>query len=208
MSKRWDGPQVHRTTHSSLWADLGMIMKDGLNGLTSNSAQPDFVTSTSNLIVIKPGQIVEMIIQVDSFEMLPNNESDGDKSIPSTQSGFSCVESPNNFWYPSIISDEAMDAEEEEFDLDMDIVEAPLSRPQEILMKKGTMLKYVHDLFVRASKNLSPKKSAKVKELLVEHNDNTFHDPEKPLTRTNIIEHEIPTIGRPVRIPRRRVAPG
>ncbi len=78
------------------------------------------------------------------------------------------------------MSDEAMDAEEEQFDLHMDIIEPPLARPQDILREKGTMLKCVHDLFVRASKNLSPEESAKVKELLVEHNEITFHDPEKP----------------------------
>ncbi len=70
-----------------------------------------------------------------------------------------------------------MDAEEEESDLNRDIVEAPLLRCQAILWGKGTMLKCVHDLFVRASKNLSPEESAKVKELLVEHNETTFHDP-------------------------------
>ncbi len=47
-----------------------------------------------------------------------------------------------------------------------------------------------------------------MRELLVEHNKTTFHDPQKPLTRTNTIEHEIPTTGRSVRIPPRRVAPG
>ncbi len=70
------------------------------------------------------------------------------------------------------------------------------------------MIDHVHDLYVRASKNLSPEESAKVKELLVEHNETTFHDPEKPLTRTDTIEHEIPTSGRPVRIPPYRVAQG
>ncbi len=47
-----------------------------------------------------------------------------------------------------------------------------------------------------------------MKELLVEHNETTFHDPEKPLTRTYTMEHEIPTSGRPVRIPPNRIAPG
>ncbi len=47
-----------------------------------------------------------------------------------------------------------------------------------------------------------------MKELLVEHNETTFHDPEKPLTSTNTIEHEIPMNGRPVRIPPCRVALG
>ncbi len=49
----------------------------------------------------------------------------------------------------------------------------------------------------------SPSESAKVKELLVKHND-----PEKRLTITNTIEHEIPMTGRPVTIPPHRVAPG
>ncbi len=68
------------------------------------------------------------------------------------------------------------------------------------------MLKGVHVLYVRPSKNFSTKESAKVKELLVEHNETTFHDPEKPLTKTNTIEHKI--TGRLMRIPPRRVAPG
>ncbi len=54
----------------------------------------------------------------------------------------------------------------------------------------------------------SPEESDKVKELLVEHNETTFHYPEKPLTRTDTIEHKIPTTGRPVRIPPCRIAPG
>ncbi len=29
MSKHWKGSHVHCTTHSSLWADLGMIMMEG-----------------------------------------------------------------------------------------------------------------------------------------------------------------------------------
>ncbi len=59
------------------------------------------------------------------------------------------------------------------------------------------MLKGVHDLYVRASKNLPVTESMKVKELLVEHNETTFHDPEKTLTTTNTIEHKIPMTGRP-----------
>ncbi len=47
-----------------------------------------------------------------------------------------------------------------------------------------------------------------MKELLVEHNETTFHDPGKPLTRTDTMEHEIPNSGRPVRIPPHRIAPG
>ncbi len=54
----------------------------------------------------------------------------------------------------------------------------------------------------------SPEESAKVKELLVEHNETTYHDPEKPLTRTDTIEHKILSTGRPVKIPSHRVAPG
>ncbi len=49
---------------------------------------------------------------------------------------------------------------------------------------------------------------AKVKELLVERNETTFHDPEKPLTQTDTIVHEIPTTGRPVKIPPHRIVPG
>ncbi len=105
------------------------------------------------------------------------------------------------------MSAEAMDAEEKEFDLDMDIIEHPLARPQEIMWEKGLMLKCVHDLYVRAGNHLSPEESAKVKELLVEHNKTTIHDPEKPLTRTDTIEHKIPTTGRPVMIPPCRVSP-
>ncbi len=62
MSKRWDGSQVHCTTHSSLWADLGMIMMDGIVDLRSGSVKQDFVNSTSNPVVIKPGQIVATAI--------------------------------------------------------------------------------------------------------------------------------------------------
>ncbi len=50
------------------------------------------------------------------------------------------------------MSDEAMDAEGKEFDLDMDIIEPPLPRPEEILREKGIMFKCVHDLYVWASK--------------------------------------------------------
>ncbi len=96
------------------------------------------------------------------------------------------------------MSDEAMDAVEQEVNLDMNIIEPPLVRPQEIPRENGTILKGVHDL--------SLKESAKVKELLVD--ETTFHDPEKPLTTTNTIEHDIPMTGRPVRIPPLRVAPG
>ncbi len=38
MSKRWNGSQVHCTTHSSLWADLGMIMMYGIVDLRFGSA--------------------------------------------------------------------------------------------------------------------------------------------------------------------------
>ncbi len=56
-----------------------------------------------------------------------------------------------------------MDAEEKEFDLDMDIIEPPLSRPQEVPREKGTMLDCVQELYVRASKNISITERAKVK---------------------------------------------
>ncbi len=136
--------------------------------------------------------------------MLPYIEPDDDKSIPSAESVFTCVEICDKFLYPCIISDELMDAEEEEFDLDMEIVEAPLSRSKATPKEKGTMINGVHDLLIRANKNLSSEESTKVKELLIEHNETTFHDPEKPFTRTDTIEHEISTSGRPVRIPLHR----
>ncbi len=62
--------------------------------------------------------------------------------------------------------------------------------------------------FIRASKNLSIEESAKVKLYLVKHNETIFHDPEKPLTRTDTIEYKILTTGIPVRIPPCRIAPG
>ncbi len=183
-------------------------MIDGIVDLRSGSAELDFVNSTSNLVVIKPGQIVATAIEVDSVEMMPDSEPDDDKSIPLAESVFSCEKRKDKFMYPCIVSDEVMDAEEKEFDLDMDIIEPPLARPQEILREKWTMLKCVHDLYVRANKNLSVEESAKVKELLVEHNETTFHDPEKPLTRTNTREHEIPMTEGSMRIPPHRVALG
>ncbi len=69
----------------------------------------------------------------------------------------------------------------------MDIVEAPLSRPRAIPREKGTLYDCVQDLLARASKNLSHEESAKVKEFLVEHNETTFDDPEKLLSRTDTI---------------------
>ncbi len=140
MSKRWEGSQVHCTTHSSLWTDLGTIMMDCIVDLRSGSAELDFVKSTSNPVVIKPGQIVATAIEVDSVEMLPDSEPDDDKSIPSAESVFSCVKRKDQFLYPCIMSDEAMDAEEKEFDLNMDIIEPHLDRPQEIPREKGRCL--------------------------------------------------------------------
>ncbi len=67
-----------------------------------------------------------MAIKVDSAEMLPDIEPDDDKSIPSSESVFSCVEKMDNFLYPCIVSYEVMGAEEDEFNLDMDIIELPL----------------------------------------------------------------------------------
>ncbi len=40
-----------------------------------------------------------------------------------------------------------MDAEEKEFDLDMDIIEPPLARPKEVPREKGTMLDCVQELY-------------------------------------------------------------
>ncbi len=189
--------------HSSLWADLGVIMMDGVADLSSGSTGLVFVNFTSHPVIIKPGQIIATAIQVDSVEMLPDSELDDDKSIPSPDPVFSCVKRKDEFLYPCIILDEAMEAEENEFNLDMDIIE-----PQEVLREKGTMLKGVHDFYIRASKNISVMESAKVKTLLVEHNETTFHDPEKILRTTNTIEHKIPMTGRPLRIPSCRIVPG
>ncbi len=38
MSKKWDGSQVLCMNHFSLWADLGVIMMDGVADLSSGSA--------------------------------------------------------------------------------------------------------------------------------------------------------------------------
>ncbi len=73
--------------------------------------------------------------------MLPDSEPDDDKSIPSTESVFSCVKRKDKILYPCIVSDEAMDAEDKEFDLDMDIIEPHLGRPREVPREKGMMLK-------------------------------------------------------------------
>ncbi len=45
-----------------------------------------------------------------------------------------------------------MDADEDQFELDMDIMEALLSRPRTILWGKRILLDCVHDLFTQASK--------------------------------------------------------
>ncbi len=118
---------------SSLWADLGAIMMDGIVDLSYGFAKLDFINSTSNLVIIKPGQIVVMAIQVDSVEMLPDIESDHDKSITSNEYVLSCVEKKDNFLYPCIMSDKVMDAEEE-FD---GYNRASLARPQHIQREKG-----------------------------------------------------------------------
>ncbi len=112
MSRIWDGSQAHCMTHTCLWADLGTIIMDGAADLSSGSAELDFVNSTSNTVVIKPGQIVATAIQVDSVEMLSDSEPDDDKSIPSTESVFSCEKRKDEFLYPCIVSDKAMDAED------------------------------------------------------------------------------------------------
>ncbi len=140
MSKNWKGSQVHCTTHTSLSSDLGTIMMDGVADLSSGSVELDFINTRSNPVIIKPGQIIAMAIQIESVEMLPDIEPDDDKSTPSTESVFSCVEKTYNFMYPCIISDEMMDAEQQEFDLDIDIAEAPLSQPRAIPREKGTLI--------------------------------------------------------------------
>ncbi len=80
-----------------------------------------------------------------------------------------------------------MDADNDKFEFDMDIVKAALSRPRTIHRERGTMVDCVQDLFTRVGKNLSREESTKVKEVLVEYNETTFHDPEKPLMRTDTI---------------------
>ncbi len=101
-------------------------MMDGVADLRSGSVELDFVNAIPNLVIIKQGNIVATVMQVDSVEMLPDIEPDNDKSIPSAESVFTCVENPNDFLYPCIVSDEAMN-KEEDFDLDMEIDEAPSS---------------------------------------------------------------------------------
>ncbi len=123
-------------TYSNLWADLGAIMMDGAADLSSGSTELDFVNSTSHPVIIKPGQIVVTAIQFDSVEMLPDSEPDDDKSIPSPEPVLRCVKREDEFLLPCIVSDEVMEAEEKEFDLDMDIIEPPLARPQEVRRKK------------------------------------------------------------------------
>ncbi len=95
------------------------------------------------------------------FEMLLDSEPDHDNSLTSAESVFSCVERKDKFLYPCIM---------------FLIVYMYIGNTK----GKGTMLKCVHDLYIRASKNLSPQDRAWVKELLVEHNETTYHDPEKP----------------------------
>ncbi len=70
--------------------------------LSFGSAELDFVNATSNQVIIKPGQIVATAIQVDYVEMMPDIEPDDDKSIPSAESVFTCVEQPD-FFYPCIV---------------------------------------------------------------------------------------------------------
>ncbi len=56
-----------------------------------------------------------------------------------------------------------MDADDDKFELDLDIVEALLSKPRTIPREKRTKLDCVQDLFTWASKNLSPEESATVR---------------------------------------------
>ncbi len=117
-------------------------MMDGVADLSSGSAELDFVNSTSHPVVIKPGQIIATAMKVKSVEMLPDREPDDDKSIPSSEPVFSCTKREDEFLFSCIMSDEAMDAEEKEFDFNMDIIEPPLARPRE----KGTMLDCFQEL--------------------------------------------------------------
>ncbi len=121
-------------------------MMDGVADLSSGSAELDFINGTSNPVIIKPDQIIAMAVQIDSIEMLPDIEPDHDKSIPSAESVFTCVENRDNFLYPCIVSDEAMDAEVEEFDLNMEIDEASLSRLKAIPREKGILIDSGNDL--------------------------------------------------------------
>ncbi len=57
---------VHCMNHSSLGADLGMIMMDSTADLSSSSAELDFVNATPNPFIIKPDQIIATAIQIDS----------------------------------------------------------------------------------------------------------------------------------------------
>ncbi len=118
------------------------------------------------LLSSQPDQIIATSVQIDSVEMLLDIEPDEDKSIPLAESVFTCIKKCENVLYPCIVSDEVMD-KEEEFDLNIEIVEAPLSRPKAIPREKGTMIDCVHDLLVRDSIKLSPKESAKGKKLLI-----------------------------------------
>ncbi len=52
-------------------------------------------------------------------------------------------------------------------------------------------MEFVQALLERASHNLSEDERQKVKEVLVEHNENTFHNPQKHLTRTNTLGYAI-----------------
>ncbi len=99
-------------TYSSLSADLGTIMMDSVADLRSGSAEVRFINATPNSFVIKPRQIVAIAMQVDFVEMQPDIEPDDDKLISSAESIFTCVENPNDFMYPCIILDEAIDREE------------------------------------------------------------------------------------------------
>ncbi len=153
MSKHWEGSWVHCTTHSSLWANLGTIMMDGVADLSSSSAVLDFVNATPIPVVIKPNQNIATAVQIDFMETLPDIEPDDNKSIPAAESVFSCVMERDNFMYPCMISDEMMDADEDQFELDIDIVEAQLSRPRTIPRGKGTLIDCVQNLFTR---NISP----------------------------------------------------
>ena len=180
MSKCWNGSLVHCTTHPNLWSELGTIVMDGVADLSSGSADLGFDNATSNPVVIKPGQIVATAVQIDSVEALPDIEPYDDINIPSSDPIFSSTRQKNEFVYPCITSDELMEKEDDEFELDMYIIEVPISCPRLTPREEGTLIDCVQALYDRACKNLSSSERSKVKEVLVEHNETTFHDPEKP----------------------------
>ncbi len=94
MSKTWDGSQVLCTTHSSLWADLAIIMMDRVADLSSSSAELDFSTGHQTLSLSSQ---VKLWRHPYMFTLLKCCLTV--KSIPSTESVFSCVKRNDKFLY-------------------------------------------------------------------------------------------------------------